>query len=477
VGDGSGASVFDPTRVAQIELAITDADLAILEEQKAVRLGATDDDEGDYVPANLTFDGTDLGTVGIRVKGNSSRRGAGGYASPYKIDTDEFVDGTTLDGEKKLNLHLALEDAALNDYLSYAAWRQFDVAASRTGWAEVTINGEKVALYTTVEQVNEGLLAQYFGDGEGALYKPESPAGRLTYLGSDITAYTNLNYKGEEEINHASFLAFVDVLNNQPVAEWENVMDVDSVLTYFAGNVAVGNWDTYSIMGHNYYLYEAPDGRLSMLPWDMNLSQGSVSGVCPNDVQRNVDGVGFGGDGGGGRERPDFGGEIPEGFQPPEGAGGELPEDFQPGAGGVGGVGPGGEAPLHDRLLTDAGAMARYRKILESFIDGPGSPERLSTRVEVAQGALGSLLTLDIARAPRSRQRVRPVPVSSSSTAPREVVPVGGDRAPVANSCSPARAERAGEVTNATPVVRVQLENPHSELIQKCATQELYSEP
>jgi spore coat protein CotH len=293
VGDGRGASVFDPTRVAQIELAISDADLATLEEQKGSRLGATDDDEGEYVPANLTFDGTDLGTVGIRVKGNSSRRGAGGYASPYKIDTDEFIDGTTLDGEKKLNLHLALEGEALNDYLSYAAWREFDVAASRTGWAEVTINGEKVALYTTVEQVNEGLLARYFGDGDGALYKPESPAGRLTYLGSDITAYTNLNYKGEEESNHASFLAFVDVLNNQPVTEWENVMDVDSVLTYFAGNVAVGNWDTYSMMGHNYYLYEAPDGRIAMLPWDITCRREASAESAPTTCSKTWTGSGL----------------------------------------------------------------------------------------------------------------------------------------------------------------------------------------
>jgi spore coat protein CotH len=385
VGDGSGSAVFDPTRVAQIQLEISDADLAILEQQRAQGMGAAQDD-AEYVPTNLTFDGTDLGTVGIRVKGNSSRRGAGGNASPYKIDTNRFVDGTELDGEKKLNLHLALEDAALNDYLSYAAWREYDVAASRTGWAELSINGEKVALYTTVEQVNQSLLEEFFADGTGALYKPESPAGRLTYLGSEIDAYTNLNYEGNAEHNHATFLAFVDVLNNQPVAEWRNVMDVDSVLTYFAGNVALGNWDTYSAMGHNYYLYEAPDGRISMLPWDMNLSQGASTAVCPNDVQRNTDGLAVGGGpGGGGGERPDFGGELPEVFQPPEG-----------GAGGPAGIG-GGEAPLHDRLLTDADAMSRYREILESFVDGPGSPARLSSQVAVAEQALGSLLTLDVA--------------------------------------------------------------------------------
>jgi hypothetical protein len=138
---------------------------------------------------------------------------------------------------------------------------------------------------------------------------------------------------------------------------------------------------------------------MSMLPWDMNLSQGASTAVCPNDVQANLDGLAVGGgDGGGGR--PDFGGEPPEGFEPPVGAGQAPPDGFEPPAGGENG-GPGGfgrarEAPLHDRLLSDPDSMERYREILETFIDGPGSPERLSARVGVAQEALGSLLTLDV---------------------------------------------------------------------------------
>ena len=38
VGDGSGASVFDPTRVAQIELSISDADLASAKQLERIRL-------------------------------------------------------------------------------------------------------------------------------------------------------------------------------------------------------------------------------------------------------------------------------------------------------------------------------------------------------------------------------------------------------------------------------------------------------
>lgn len=205
VGVGDGALLFDSTRVAEIYLEIADSDIAILEEEKTLPLGSTD---FTYVRATLTFDGNSLGTVGIRVKGNSSRSSAAGLAMPYKIDTNRFVETTKLDGEKKFNLHLAQGDNALNDYLSYAAWREFDVAASRTGWAELTINGERVAVYTTVEQANKGLLDEYFDDGEGALYKPESPAGNLTYSGTAIDDYaTSTTRAMTTPTMHPSFLS------------------------------------------------------------------------------------------------------------------------------------------------------------------------------------------------------------------------------------------------------------------------------
>ena len=55
----------------------------------------------------------------------------------------------------------------------------------------------------------------------------------------------------------------------------EAYIDVDEVLRYFAANVFLVNLDSYlSNLKHNYYLYEE-DGRLSMLPWDYNLSFGA----------------------------------------------------------------------------------------------------------------------------------------------------------------------------------------------------------
>jgi hypothetical protein len=50
--------------------------------------------------------------------------------------------------------------------------------------------------------------------------------------------------------------------------------------------------------------------------------------------------------------------------------------------------------------------MSRYRAILEAFIDGPGSSERLGDRIGVAEEALGALLTLDV-DALRSRIEAR----------------------------------------------------------------------
>lgn len=57
----------------------------------------------------------------------------------------------------------------------------------------------------------------------------------------------------------------------------EGYMNVDAVLRYMAVHTFAVNLDSLSgNMAHNYYLYEE-DGKLSLLPWDYNLSFGGFS--------------------------------------------------------------------------------------------------------------------------------------------------------------------------------------------------------
>jgi spore coat protein CotH len=393
-----GRVVYDPMRVAKIEIDVGETDRETLRAEANQQINS---DNFTYVVANVKFDGQLYEMVGLRVKGNSSRRASADNpdAIPYKLDMNKFVEGQKLDGLTKINLH---RNASLNEYLSYGAFRKAGTAASRTGWADVTLNGASLGLYTLVEQVDERMLESFYAEPDGELYKPEPPIGYLTYSGDDIAAYGDVGYKADQETDHATFLKLVRTINEEAVTSWDAVLDVDSVLQYFAGNVALGNWDTYVAMGHNYYLFEATPGHMTMLPWDLNLSQAASSTVCPHELRG-------GGPGGGGPRRADRGdagvpGEgfmPPEGFVPPEGFmppdGGMRPEGVM-GRGSPGGGGPfggSGNAPLYTRLMQSEDGFARYVEVLKEFMQGPGSADELNRDIDAVVPVLGERLTTD----------------------------------------------------------------------------------
>jgi spore coat protein CotH len=397
----AGTRVFDTSRVATIALEVSDDALAIL---RADADRALNTEDFTYVPARMTYDGEAYEEVGLRVKGNSSRAMAQGDALPFKVDMNRYVSGQRLDGLTKINLHNNVnQPAAMNEYLSYRAFREFGAAASRTGWADLTLNGQSLGLYTLVEQVNDKMLERWYDDGDAELYKPESPAGSLSYLGDTIEDYTNVGYEADDETDHATFLRMVKAISEADTSTWDDVVDIESVLAYFAGNVALGNWDTYVAMGHNYYLFEATPGKMVMLPWDMNLSQGAATSICPTELRSTIGVVGAGGGFGGMEFDPGNLPTAPEGFMPPEGGFvipddggvpmGELGGGF-PGAG-AGGFPGGGGAPLHDGLMADATYFARYIEVLRSFLSGPGSVATLNAQIDEAVDVLGDRISSD----------------------------------------------------------------------------------
>ena len=57
----------------------------------------------------------------------------------------------------------------------------------------------------------------------------------------------------------------------------QSVLDVETLLKYFAVHSFVNNYDGYtSLFVHNFYLHEQ-EGILSMVPWDYNLAFGSFT--------------------------------------------------------------------------------------------------------------------------------------------------------------------------------------------------------
>jgi hypothetical protein len=206
------------------------------------------------------------------------------------------------------------------------------VAASRTSFAHVTVNQEDLGFYALVEQVDGDFIERHFNEPYGDLYKPEQLSGTLEYRGPFIADYPDIGHKWPDESNHSSLLHALEVLHTGQPGDIGTVFDIESVLTYLAGNVALGSADYYPNTGHNYYLYEALPGNFHLLPWDMNGSQESMSPALCSPIS----------------------------------------------------------GLLSRKLLEDPFYEARYFEILSEFLNTAGSVDQLSARLNDARKLLGS---------------------------------------------------------------------------------------
>jgi len=329
----AGISVFNESVVHTVALSIAEKDWqAIIDEASAYE--NTNPDRS-YYQAHLSFDGKVLDNdIGLRLKGHLSIQLSNGHSYPLKLDFNRYAEDQSLDGLKKLNLNNNFQGPPLTivrDFVGYNAWREFGVPASRTAFAHVSVNDEDLGLYVMVEQVDGGFIKRHYTGPYGDLYKPEQISGTLAYRGPQITDYPDIGHKWPDESDHSSLLHALEVLHSGRLEEIVQVFDVEGILTYLAGFVALGAFDYYPITGHNYYLYESDPGRFTMLPWDMNGSQEAMNPPLCSPVQGLLSG----------------------------------------------------------KLFEDPGLEARYLEILTEFLNSAGSVERLFARLDAAQQLTG----------------------------------------------------------------------------------------
>lgn len=98
----------------------------------------------------------------------------------------------------------------------------------------------------------------------------------LQYTDDDPESYSQIFDNNIMKIKDKDKTRLIESLKSISEGEdLEDCIDVDEVLRYAACNVFLVNLDSYfSMMGHNYILVE-DRGKLSMLPWDYNLSFGT----------------------------------------------------------------------------------------------------------------------------------------------------------------------------------------------------------
>ena len=226
----------------------------------------------EYYAADVVIDDVSVENVGIRTRGDASLRAADRRQSdrfPFRIKFDKYEKGQAFMELDELALNNSNDDPSfLREYLGYEAFRQLGMDVPYVFFCNLYLNGELQGLYVGVEAVDNSYLDRVYGNHHGNLYK----AGKYATLETDMDLNLLEQKKGEDESKN-DLRQLIEILDGAEAGEkgsLEDILDVDSVLRYFAANAVIHNWDDYAgQFAHNYYLYMA-EGRFHMIPWDMN---------------------------------------------------------------------------------------------------------------------------------------------------------------------------------------------------------------
>lgn len=281
---GYETRLFDKTRVHAIDILIDDWDAF---------LDAAPEEE--YSPCTLVIDGEAFSNVGLRAKGNNSRRLTEQYGLDrysLKVEFDHYQYGS-YHGLDKFSLDASFQDNSyLKTWITYDMMDHMDVPTPLCSYVWVRVNGEDWGLFLAIEEPEESFARRNFGNNYGQLYKPdyrslndENADVHLRYTDDNFESYDNIFRNAKFDPTDGDKRRVIDALNILSTGEnLERAINVDEVLRYFTVQVFVVNLDSYlGRTGHNYFLYEE-DGVLSILPWDYNLAFATYSLGMPDPI-------------------------------------------------------------------------------------------------------------------------------------------------------------------------------------------------
>lgn len=281
---GYEARLFDKTKVHTVDILMEDWD-AFLETAA----------KEEYAPCTLVIDGEKFSNVGLRAKGNNSRRLTEKYGLErysLKVEFDHYEYGS-YHGLDKFSLDSSFQDNSyMKTWITYDMMNHMDIPTPLCSWAWVRVNGEDWGLFLAVEEPEEAFTKRNFGNDYGQLYKPdyrkldaENADVHLRYTDDDFDSYDNIFRHAKFDPTDADKQRLIDALKILSTGEsLETAIDVDEVLRYFTVQVFVVNMDSYlGRTGHNYFLYEQ-DGILQILPWDYNLAFATYSLGMPDPI-------------------------------------------------------------------------------------------------------------------------------------------------------------------------------------------------
>ena len=247
-------------------------------------------DDKTYELATIVFNGDTLDSVGVRYKGNSTYYFTAAFESPkfpLNMDLDLIYNDQDILGYNKVKLSNSIFDPTfVKENIGYLT-QSYYLPAPETGYMNISINGEQLGLYTSVESINKSFLTKHFGNSDGTFFKcePQFHFGEvydadpnLVWYGEDSLDYEyQMGYEMKSEYGWNDLLDLIYTLNFN-IENIESVLNVDRALWFFASSMVTPDLDAYTGMYiHNYYLYKNSETDLfEVIPWDKDQTFGNV---------------------------------------------------------------------------------------------------------------------------------------------------------------------------------------------------------
>lgn len=342
--EGTYAKLFNKETIQDVKISIDENNWNYLL-QNAI-------DKPTVLASSVSIGDDTVKYVGIKTKGNLTLKEVWNSSSDrfsftinfgkYINTNNGYIDKQNLYGLRKVALNNIYGDATvMKEYLSYELMTKMGIPTPEYSLINLYINDEFYGVYMMVESIDSSLTQRTLGEKSDYLVKPESSGGDLIYDNS-LDEYINddgefdfssiiydnsgniiypndksnplYKYNGLWENDEDTFEDIVDMLptifkwmktlnelnntNNPNTDDYklalEEIIDVDSLIRYFAVNTYLVNLDSYqSEKMQNYALYINETGRATIIPWDYNYSfgvygLGSASDVINFDIYNPV---------------------------------------------------------------------------------------------------------------------------------------------------------------------------------------------
>ncbi len=238
------------------------------------------------LPCTFIADGKAQHALGIRLRGETTRRGE---RKPYRVD---LPPERRFRGVEHINF---ISTTIEHELLASDLFRRAGLPYMQEWTVNLVFQGVLDPLYVLKENIDGEFLARFYGGSDGGnLYRAEDPPpagsgpqGDLTYYGTDPDDYISLYTKrtNKEENDYSDIIELSRAFdatatpNAQFPARMRELIDTEQWARFFAVQACLTNNDggIQTGTGEDYLLYHVPAvsprddaGKWILIPWDID---------------------------------------------------------------------------------------------------------------------------------------------------------------------------------------------------------------